>query len=255
MNKQLSTIILVLTGVVFSYGANVVAQETIVAGIADSLKVDTTFGPGDRIDIQFFSTPELNQSQIVRPDGKISLVFIGDMEVAGKTPQEVRSAVRALYSNQLNDPEITVIAREINSRKIFVAGEVTRPGSYPLRGNITPFEAIIEAGGTVRDRAALGNVKIIRNEAGQNVVYKQDINKIIKAKNGEQFYLLPSDIVLVPPKKINVVNQWIDTYISNVIPRFLWTAIPIFFTYRYLQDNDNNNNDGNGSVTTTGSNN
>src|SRR3989304_6253751 len=106
-------------------------------------------GPGDAIDVKFFYVPELNESQTVRPDGLISLQLVGEVPVAGKTPEEVREELFRLYSPHVKRPDVTVIVRSFRDRRIYVGGGVSRPGGLEVPGPLSPPGALMRSGGSM----------------------------------------------------------------------------------------------------------
>jgi polysaccharide export outer membrane protein len=184
-------------------------------------------GPGDIIDFKFFYTPELNDTQTVRPDGKIVLQLVGEVMVQGKTPAELRDELVKLYMSELKRPEVAVIVRSLYERKVYVGGEVKAPGLIQIPGRLTALEAIMQAGGFDRRTAKLSNVVIIRHKDGKRYGCALDFRKVINgAEEVRPFLLEPGDIVYVPRTVIVQVNQWIDQYINRMIPR-------TGFTYSY----------------------
>ena len=186
----------------------------------------TLLGPGDVLEVKFFHTPELNESQTVRPDGKISLQLIGEVEVKGKTPAQLKEELVKAYTGQLRVPEVAVIIRSLVNRRIYVGGDVTRPGVIEMPAPITALEAIMQAGGFDYRRAEIGNVVIIRHKDGKRYGCALDFTDALKGKEFQPFYLEPQDIVYVPRTKISQVGLWIDQYINQLIPRvgFAYTA-------------------------------
>lgn len=183
-----------------------------------------TLGPGDGLDIKFFYNPELNDSQAVRPDGKIALQLVGEVTAQGKTPAELRDELKTLYAPQLKNPEVTVIVKALVDRRVYVGGEVKKPGLVPLPGRLTALEAIMEAGGFDPRTACPSSVVIIRHKDGKRYGGIINYEEALKAKEGKPFYLEPNDIVYVPRTMIAKVNQWIDQYINKIVPRtgFTW---------------------------------
>ena len=178
-----------------------------------------TLGPGDVFDIKFFRTPELNETQTVRPDGRITLQLVGEVMVHGKTPDELRSELIRLYTPELKKPEVAVIVRSLHHRRVYVGGEVKAPGLIPMPGRVTALEAIMQAGGFDPKTAEISNVVIIRHKDGKRYGCALNLRKDLGGEEVQPFYLEAEDIVYVPRTTIVKVNQWIDQYINKIIPR------------------------------------
>jgi protein involved in polysaccharide export with SLBB domain len=178
-----------------------------------------TLGAGDVLDFKFFYNPELNDTQTVRPDGKIMLQLIGEVSAHGKTPSELQEELVKLYTPELKRPMVAVIVRSLYERRVYVGGEVKTPGLIPIPGSLTAFEAIMQAGGFNPATANLSSVIIIRHKDGKRYGGKLDFTEVLKGKEGPSFFLEPRDIVYVPRTAIVEVNQWVDQYINKMIPR------------------------------------
>jgi protein involved in polysaccharide export with SLBB domain len=178
-----------------------------------------TFSPGDLVDIKFFYTPELNETQTVRPDGQIALQIIGEVAAEGKTPAELRGLLKRLYTPHLKDPEISVVVRSFSNNRVFVGGQVLLPGPIELTGKMTALEAIIQAGGIDYKEAEVKNVVVIRHHNGTRYGYLLNLEPMLEGKETQPFFLEPQDIVYVPQTQIAKVNQWIDQYINKIIPQ------------------------------------
>lgn len=175
---------------------------------------------GDELGIKFFYNPALNEEVKVRPDGRISLQLIDEVMAAGQTPAALAKQLRELYSSEMDRPEISVIVRTFAAQRVYVDGEVARPGELPLSGELTVLQAIAQAGG-VTDRARLKDILVIRKRSdGSPSVVRVDIRKNHSSKEVliADFDLAPSDIVFVSRKTISNVNIWIDQYIRRNIP-------------------------------------
>lgn len=176
------------------------------------------FEPGDVIEVKFFYTPELDITQTVRPDGRISLQLIGEVVAQGKTSAELRNELIRLYDPHLKAPEIAVVARSFYNRRVFVGGQVFKPGIVEMPGGLTALEAILEVGGFDLRAAERKSVIVIRYTAGRRYAYKLDLKKATAGDETEPFYLQAKDIVYVPRTKIAKLNQWIDQHINKIIP-------------------------------------
>ncbi len=191
-----------------------------VPGMSTEPPSTVSLAPGDVVDIKFFSVAELNEEQAIRPDGKISLQLIGEVAAAGRTPAQLREDLIRMYTPHLKTADVTVIVRSFQSRRVYVGGEVWRPGVINMPGQLTALEAVMEAGGFTR-YAKLENVVIIRHKEGQR--FGASLDYASAAKTGEMpppFYLEPLDIVYVPETTITKVNRWIDQHINQLVPMF-----------------------------------
>ena len=174
--------------------------------------------PGDVIEIKFFYTPQLNDVQTVRPDGRIALQLVGEVDVQQKTPAEVRRELLELYAPHVEQMEVAVIVRSFWNRRVFVGGQVIMPGIIEMPGEMTVLEAIIQAGGFDMREAEVKNVVVIRHRDGQRYGHAVDLRTAVAGERTEPFLLEPQDIVYVPRTQIAKVNQWIDQHINKIIP-------------------------------------
>jgi protein involved in polysaccharide export with SLBB domain len=174
--------------------------------------------PGDVLEVKFFYTPDLNESQIVRPDGKIALQLVGEVEAGGKSPAELRDELLVLYTPHLKTPEITIVIRSFYDRRVFVGGKVMAPGIVEMLGRMTLLEAIMQVGGFDLREAEVQNVVVIRHINGQRYGQSIDLKPALTGDEVQPFYLEPKDIVYVPQTTIAKVNQWIDQHINKIIP-------------------------------------
>ena len=108
---------------------------------------DYVIGPDDILMISFWRDKELSSDVVVRPDGKISLQLINEVQASGLTPEQLREAITTAASKYVEDPTVTVVVKQINSRRVFVVGQVAKPGPYPLGGPMTLVQLIAMAGG------------------------------------------------------------------------------------------------------------
>jgi protein involved in polysaccharide export with SLBB domain len=179
---------------------------------------NVALAPGDVLEVKFFYTPELNELQTVRPDGKIALQLVGEVEVEGKSPAELRSELMELYSQHLKTPEIAVMIRSFYERRVYVGGQVMAPGIIEMPGTMTLLEAIMQAGGFNVKDAEVRNVIVIRHINGQRYGQSIDMKPALSGDEVPPFYLAPKDIVYVPQTTIAKVDQWVDQHINKIIP-------------------------------------
>jgi polysaccharide export outer membrane protein len=154
---------------------------------------------GDVLRVTFPGTPNLNATQQVRRDGKITLSLVGDVAAAGKTRLDLEKDLKELYASQLVTKDVTVTI-ESSTYEIYVTGAVLRPGKVITNRQLTALEAIMEAGGPDYTKANLKSVQVIRNNKDHVDHYKLDLKRVLKGADVEPFKLKPSDIIYVPER-------------------------------------------------------
>jgi polysaccharide export outer membrane protein len=212
-------VVLILIGLVAACSSPQPART--FAAMAQQPVLPYKVGPGDVIDVKLFYTPELDESQIVRPDGKMTLQLIGDIEAQGKTSEELQRELVHRFSTHLIDPQVAVFIRRVHDSKYWVAGEVKRPGPYQMLGHATIVEAIMDAGGGTRPTADLKHVLVVRQRDGRHYGCLVNVQEALQGKEGPSFNLQARDIVFVPSTKITKVDDWMDQYVNKVIPQHL----------------------------------
>jgi len=168
----------------------------------------------------------LNETVTVRPDGRISLQLVPEITAAGLTPAQLTDSLVQSYAKELANPGITVLVRSFSSQRVYVDGEVNKPGMVALAGPLTVMQSIAEAGG-LKDTAKPSQILVIRKtQDNKPLAITVDIDDARNAAQGSQDILLaPYDIVYVPKSAVANVNQFIDQYIRRNIP------IPFGITY------------------------
>jgi len=205
---------------------NIMQAEHLKTEATSSPVKDYLIQPGDQLDIKFFYNPELNDLVIVRPDGRISLQLASEIPAAGLTPAQLTKALEKNYEKELANPGITVIVRSFSSQRVYIDGEVNKPGMVTLLGPLTVLQSIAEAGG-LKDTAKTDKILIIRkSKDNKPQAIEVNLDEIRNAADGsENILLAPYDVVFVPKSTIANVNQFIDQYIRRNIP------IPFGVTY------------------------
>jgi polysaccharide export outer membrane protein len=177
------------------------AVATAPASVVDSgIKppADYVIGSDDVLNIVFWRDKDMSNEVQVRPDGKISLPLLNDVQAAGMTPEQLRVAIREKADKLLEDPEVSVVVKAINSRRAFITGQVAKPGIYPLLEKTTVLQLIAMAGG-VSDFADSKKIQIVRAENGKTASHKFNYEDFIKGKNVSQnIELKPGDTIIVP---------------------------------------------------------
>ena len=174
------------------------AQSAPPAAVPVTLS-DYRIGPDDVIAIVFWREPDISGEVTVRPDGKITLPLVGEVQAAGLDPKTLEKDILARAESYLTDPNVAVVVRKINSRKVFVTGQVETPGAHPLTTPLTVLQAIALAGG-LTEFADQKNIRVLRSEGGQTVTFKFNYKDVSRGKKLEQNILLrPGDTVVVVP--------------------------------------------------------
>ncbi len=172
---------------------------------------------GDELTLRFFGAPDLNTTQVVRRDGKITMELIGDIKVLGYTPTEVQSALAKLYEKQLQIREVSVTVS--SPGPIYVSGAVGAAGVFNTQRPTTALEAIMEAGGFTELESDIKNVLVIRLEDSKWKSYFLNFKEVMQGEREDPFFLQPYDMVYVPRTPIRKANQFISQYINQMVPR------------------------------------
>ncbi len=183
-------------------------------------------GPGDTIDVKFPYKTELNESVPVRPDGRISLQMIGDIDAAGLTPAQLSDSINQHYAEVIRDPGATVIVRKFAPQRVYVGGEVLMPGPIELHGPLTCTQALMMSGGS-KPTANKKQVLLIRHigeDAG--TVRTLNLDQVLKGKETD-VVLAANDVVYVPRTVIAEVGKFVNQYINKIVPRAI--AFPLTY--------------------------
>ena len=155
-------------------------------------------GPLDVLEVLFWKDKDLSAEVVVRPDGKISLPLLNEIEAGGLTPEQLRFRVLENARRFVEEPTATVIVKQINSRNVFIMGEVQKPGTYPLGGPTTVLQLIAVAGG-LTEFAARDEIVLLRTIDGQTERHRVNYNAVLKGNDLKQNLQLQSgDTVVVP---------------------------------------------------------
>ncbi len=161
---------------------------------------DATYkiGPQDVLRIDVWKEPDISRVVPVRPDGKITLPLLNDVQAAGQTPVQLANIIATGLKKYITSPQVTVGVSEINSRRIFITGEVNHAGAFPLLPNMTVLQALSSSGGFTQC-ARIKNIYILRMEDGTQVKHPFNYKDAVSGKRPEQNILLQGgDIVVVP---------------------------------------------------------
>lgn len=224
MNKNYNAITIILISFVLTACAASARQAPPVASpikqtSSSAQTPEYQIRAGDQLDIKFYYNTDLNEQVIVRPDGRISLQLAHEIIAAGLTPAQLTALLTKKYAEELDKPEITVIVRSFGGQRVYVDGEVNKPGIINLTTPMTVVQSLAEAGG-VKDTARTSELVIIRRGPDTRpIALVMNMEKVVDGTEmGRDLYLMPNDIVYVPKSTIANVNVWMDQYIRKNIP-------------------------------------
>jgi polysaccharide export outer membrane protein len=173
-----------------------VANPALPAGVPTA--PDYVIGADDVLTVVFWRDKEMSGDVVVRPDGKITLPLVNEVVAAGLTPEQLRAQLTEMAGKLIEEPTITVVVKAINSRKVFVTGQVGKPGTYMLSDATTVLQMLAIAGG-VLEYAKAKDIRIMRTEGGKPVSLKFNYKDVAAGKNLKQnIELKPGDTVIVP---------------------------------------------------------
>ncbi|HYW39430.1 MAG TPA: polysaccharide biosynthesis/export family protein [Terriglobales bacterium] len=154
-------------------------------------------GPEDVLHIAVWKEADLTATLPVRPDGKISLPLLNDVQASGLTPQQLADSVTAKLKKYIADPRVTVVVTAINSKRIYLVGEVLHSGATPMLPNMTVLQALSSAG--LNQFANTKRIYVLRTENGKQQKMPVNYQKLVKGEQIEQNYVLqPGDTIVVP---------------------------------------------------------
>jgi polysaccharide export outer membrane protein len=167
-------------------------------GSDDPALAGYTIGEQDILDIDVWQEKELSGPAVVRPDGKITMPLVGEIYVVGMTPVQLQTELTKRLEPFVTVPQVSVSVHEINSRKVYVMGQVAHEGVFRINATTTVSQIVVQAGG-LREYAKKTKIYVLRNTNGKQVRLPFNYNAFIKGqKNGQDFVLKPGDTVVVP---------------------------------------------------------
>ncbi len=176
------------------------AGTTAKSEVASAPEMPTEYkiGPQDVLRIDVWKEPEISRTIPVRPDGKISLPLLNDVQAAGMTAMQLAGSIREGLTKFLTAPQVTVTVSEINSRRVYVTGEVAHSGAMPLLPGMTVLQALSSSGGFTQF-AKIKNIYILRTEDGKQVKHPFNYKEVIAGKKPEDnITVQPGDVIVVP---------------------------------------------------------
>jgi len=180
--------------------ANVAPAANANGTTAHAATTDPNYviGAQDLLDISVWKEPNLSRGVPVRPDGKISLPLLNDVQAAGLTPMQLAAQITDGLKKFMTDPQVTVIVTAINSQRVYLLGEVGRAGAYPMLPQMTVLQALSSAGGFTQF-ANPKKIYILREENGKEQKYWFNYKQVITGAHPEQNIILKAgDTIVVP---------------------------------------------------------
>lgn len=169
----------------------------VKTGVSPATMADYRIGAEDTLNVNVWKEEKLSGSFPVRPDGKISLVLVGDVQAAGLTPMELSADLTARLKKFIQDPLVTVTVAEVKSQKVFVLGEVTHVGPVDMAAGMTPLQAISAAGG-LTPYANSKKIYVLRGPAGHQQKIPFNYKNAVKGDPNSNMTLQTGDTIVVP---------------------------------------------------------
>jgi polysaccharide export outer membrane protein len=179
-------------------GAPATTPPVTAAASGVVVPTDYVIGVDDALSVVFWRDKDMSADVTVRPDGKISLPLLNEVQAAGYTPEQLRAKIVEAASKYVEEPNATVVIKEIKSRKVFITGNVAKPSSYPLAAEMNVLQLIAQAGGLL-EYADSKNIVVMRKDGSNQQYFKVNYNDVLKQKNvAQNITLKPGDTVVVP---------------------------------------------------------
>lgn len=172
------------------------ADKTASASASNQAGPEYVIGPEDVLLISVWKESDLTATLPVRPDGKISLPLLNDVQAAGLTPIQLAQSVAEKLKKYIADPRVTVIVTQINSKRIYLVGEVSHTGPMPMLPNMTALQALSSAGLT--QFANTKGIYVLRMENGKQQKLPVNYRKLVKGELDQNYVLQPGDTIVVP---------------------------------------------------------
>lgn len=174
------------------------ANEPASSHVAATTDPSYVIGAQDVLDIDVWKQKELTRAVEVRPDGKISLPLLNDIQASGLTPMQLAANITDGLKKFITDPQVTVIVTQINSQRVYILGEVTKPGAYPLLPGMNVLQALSSAGGFTMF-ANTKKIYVLRKQGGKQQKFPFNYKAVISGKHTDQNIVLRAgDQIVVP---------------------------------------------------------
>jgi protein involved in polysaccharide export with SLBB domain len=210
---------LAAAAVVLTACASTSDQAAFSAPVPPPAMTEYRVQPGDTLTVKFYYHADHDTDVVVRPDGSVQLPLVGDVPAGGITPQKIAQDLERRYSKNLRDPKIAVTVKAMNQTRVYVGGEVNKPGFVTYREGLTAVQALLEAGGP-KDTAKTEEVVFLQKVGDDKFrPAKLNLSKVLdEGDMSADQALSPSDVIFVPKTGIAKLNQFVEQYILKVIP-------------------------------------
>ncbi|TMB02797.1 MAG: hypothetical protein E6J70_06500, partial [Deltaproteobacteria bacterium] len=168
--------------------------------------------------VKFLYQPDMNEHVPVRPDGRISLPAAGEIAVVGMTPSDLERLVVERSSAHLRDPEVSIIVTKLGEQRVYIGGEVAKPGYVVLAPDMTPLQAVLQSGGFKRTAKLESVLLLTPGTDGTFSAARVDMGQVVNRGVAERVRLHPNDVVYVPPTWIADMDNVVDEYVRGLIP-------------------------------------
>ena len=229
------TRVFILAMILFGGVLGCSAHRTVLDNDAQATSTETQktpeylIQPNDQLDIKFFYNPELNETVAVRPDGKISLQLVDEVQASGLSPSKLDDVLTKKYAKELRKPVITVIVRSFTGQRVYVGGEVNKQGLINLTSGMTALQAVFNAGGFKETAKLEGAIIIRKGPDNRPIPMPVDLKKALYGGTaGAGFQLQPYDVVYVPKTFIAEANKFVNQYIERLL---LFKGVSLGFSY------------------------
>jgi polysaccharide biosynthesis/export protein len=167
---------------------------------------DYILGAGDSIEVNVFGEPDLSRTVTIKPDGVVALPLINQVKASGKTAAQLEAELTKLYGKYLRAPSVSIIVRQFRMHRVYVMGEVTKPGRYDITDDMNVLDALTSAGG-VTDKANLDAVQLSRVENGKSKAIPIKMSQVVQGKDpGQNMKLQNGDLLYVPRRGMTILE-------------------------------------------------
>jgi len=173
---------------------------------------------GDELDVKFIFQPDMNEHVPVRPDGRITLPATGEIAVVGMMPTELERLIVERSSTHLRNPEVTVIVTKLGEQRVYIGGEVARPGYVVLAADMTPLQAVLQCGGFKKSAKLESVLLLTPGTEGKFSAARVNMGQVVNQGVPERVRLHPNDVVYVPATWISDMDDTVDAYVRGLIP-------------------------------------